>query len=205
MKKALLLLFGLLLGLFAQAQNEGNYHKTLKAFRKHYIAEFKSNPKSPLGKKDLKNLRFYAINPTYAVECVFRLTPDEKPFDLPTYSGITKPYVKYGVAEFTLNGQKWQLSVYRSLGPALPQYRDYLFLPFKDHSNGEETYGGGRYINLKIGDIINNRLTIDFNKAYNPYCAYSDGYNCPIPPNENHLELSIAAGEKMYVGKTNAH
>ena len=83
----------------------------------------------------------------------------------------------------------------------MPGMKDHLFVPFKDWTNGEESYGGGRYIDLKTGDITDGKITIDFNKCYNPWCAYSDGYNCPIPPVENHFELKIEAGEKMWTGK----
>ena len=72
---------------------------------------------------------------------------------------------------------------------------DHLFLPFTDNTNGVETYGGGRYIDLKIP--AGNTINIDFNKAYNPYCAYSDKYSCPIPPPENHLDIEIKAGIKL--------
>lgn len=75
---------------------------------------------------------------------------------------------------------------------------DYLFIPFKDKTNGAATYGGGRYLELRMGEIIDNKVVIDFNKCYNPYCAYSEGFNCPIPPLENHLDIKIEVGEKMF-------
>jgi uncharacterized protein len=79
------------------------------------------------------------------------------------------------------------------------QYKNYLFLPFTDATTGIETYESGRYIDLQINDIKNNEVLIDFNKAYNPYCAYVSGvYNCPVPPKENHLIVAILAGEKIY-------
>lgn len=81
------------------------------------------------------------------------------------------------------------------------EYHNYLFLPFTDVSNAEETYEGGRYMDLTTGDIQNNTVLLDFNKAYNPYCAYVSGkYNCPIPPKENALPVAIKAGEKAYQG-----
>ena len=82
----------------------------------------------------------------------------------------------------------------------MPQYRDYLFVPFKDLTNAHETYGGGRYLDFRMKDIEGASCVLDFNKAYNPYCAYSEGYNCPIPPRENHLEVRVEAGE-MGFGK----
>ena len=80
----------------------------------------------------------------------------------------------------------------------VPQFRNELFLPFKDKTNANGSYGGGRYIDIKISDIENGKVILDFNKAYNPWCAYSDGYSCPIPPKENHLKIAVTAGEKEY-------
>ena len=75
---------------------------------------------------------------------------------------------------------------------------EHLFLPFTDYTNGEETYGGGRYIDLTIKDIHNGMVTIDFNKSYNPYCTYKEGYRCPVPPKANAIKTEIKAGEKAY-------
>ncbi len=117
----------------------------------------------------------------------------------PTYSGATQPYVKYGTATFRLKDTTLQLAVYQNLRLIrMPQYRDYLFIPFKDATNGEQTYGGGRYMDISKADIEEGKLTIDFNKAYNPWCAYSDGYSCPVPPMENHLNVFVKAGERAY-------
>jgi uncharacterized protein len=79
-----------------------------------------------------------------------------------------------------------------------PEYADYLFVPFTDATTGNETYGSGRYIDLRLGDIKNNTVLLDFNKCYNPYCAYTSGYNCPIPPKENRLAVAVKAGEKVF-------
>ena len=118
-----------------------------------------------------------------------------------TYSGMRKQYVKYGELHFELAGKKQRLNVYQSLDlRKMPQYRDYLFVPFKDLTNAGETYGGGRYLDFRMKDIEGSDCVLDFNKAYNPYCAYSEGYNCPIPPRENHLEAKVEAGE-MNFGK----
>ena len=170
-------------------------------YKHNRLNAFKKEAASPLGKKDLKGVHFFAPDERYVAHCQFSLTPNAEPFDLLTYSGITKPYVQYGIARFSLEGVDYQLSIYRSLGNTLPQYRDYLFVPFKDLSNGQSTYGGGRYMDLRIKDISAHTLILDFNKAYNPYCAYSDGYNCPIPPDENHLPTTISAGEKAFLGE----
>ncbi|WP_218921467.1 DUF1684 domain-containing protein [Haliscomenobacter hydrossis] len=202
MKKAMLLILSW--GMFLcclQGQSDPLFVKKIQQHRKAYLNDFKKNPASPLGKKELKNVQFFAPDEQYMVLCQFSPTPDAEPFEMPTYSGVTKPYVQYGIAKFSLAGVDYQLSIYRSVSNTLPQYRDYLFVPFKDLSNGEYTYGGGRYLDLRIKDIVDKKLTLDFNKAYNPYCAYSDGYSCPIPPEENHLKVSIPAGEKVFMGK----
>jgi uncharacterized protein (DUF1684 family) len=88
----------------------------------------------------------------------------------------------------------------------IPKYRDYLFIPMKDQTSGKETYGAGRYLDASIKDIKDGKIALDFNKLYNPYCAFSEGYSCPIPPKENHLPVRIEAGEKLFLKeKSNNH
>lgn len=200
MKKIVLLCFVVLGVQSICAQADPMYVKLIQQHRKTYLATFKNSPSSPLSKKGVKQVQFFAPDERFYVHCQFTPTPDAQPFDLPTYSGVTQPYVQYGIAKFQLEGKTYQLSIYRKANNVLTQYRDYLFIPFKDLSNGETTYGGGRYLDLRLKDIVDNELMLDFNKAYNPYCAYSDGYVCPIPPDENHLDISILAGEKQYLG-----
>jgi uncharacterized protein (DUF1684 family) len=79
-----------------------------------------------------------------------------------------------------------------------PTYKNYLFVPFKDLSSGKETYGGGRYLDFETTAIKEDLVILDFNKAYNPYCAFSSGFSCPIPPKENHLNVRVEAGEKNF-------
>lgn len=196
MKPLLILLLTLVHFSYSSAQD---FAKQTEAFREEYKAEFLKSERSPLKKKDLKYLQFYKADSSYRVTATFEKTEKSEPFEMPTYSGIKKTYVQYGVLTFELHGEKQTLNVYKSLGlQALPQYRDYLFLPFKDKTNGKESYGGGRYIDLTTKDIKDNIYILDFNKCYNPYCAYSDGYNCPIPPRVNHLPVAIEAGEKNF-------
>ncbi|MCE7059618.1 DUF1684 domain-containing protein [Dyadobacter sp. CY343] len=167
-------------------------------FREHYKKEFLTTGNSPLKKKDLPYLRFYEPDSAFKVKARFEKVKGQ-PFEMPTYSGINKTYVRYGILKFRVNGRRQTLTVYRSLSlQANAKYKDYLFIPFKDKTNGSESYGGGRYIDLKTTDIKDNSYVIDFNKAYNPYCAYSVGYNCPIPPSANHLAVAISAGEKKF-------
>ncbi|GAB3571984.1 DUF1684 domain-containing protein [Spirosoma luteolum] len=185
--------------LTAQAQSS-TYADTIARHRETYRAEFLKSPGGPLHTADdLSYLRFYAPDARYRVVGTVTRIDRAEPFDMPTYSGTTKPHVAYAVVDFVLNGKPQQLTLYRSLNlMKVPEYRDYLFLPFKDATSGETTYGGGRYMDLRLGDIRQGTVVLDFNKAYNPYCAFADGYACPIPPKANHLSVAIEAGEKVY-------
>jgi len=201
---ALLFLATLLLSCSTKKQltSTTSYSDQITHHQTEYKAEFIKDERAPLNEEDLKYMHFYPADKSYNCDCTVKLTPDAKPFELSTYSGITKPFRQYGIATCDINQKETKVHLYTSLRTiAMPGYKDYLFLPFKDVTNGEYTYGGGRYIDLKTGDIQDGKVTIDFNKCYNPWCAYSDGYNCPIPPIENHFEMEIKAGEKMWSGK----
>ncbi len=185
--------------LFAQ-----DYKATIENHRLEYKNEFLKSANSPSGsplkEEDFQYLRFYEPNEKYKVACQFVATKRRvKPFELATSSGKTKTYIKFGELLFKIDGQTYKLAVYQSLSlKNMPQYRDYLFIPFKDLTNGKETYGGGRYLDLRMKELEGDKIFLDFNKAYNPYCAFSEGYNCPIPPKENHLKIAIEAGEKAF-------
>lgn len=202
--KKLILLSLLILPFLAFGQSKRAFKKEIKKYRKHYKQEFKEDKRSPFYKnvKGMKDMRFFKADRDYKLTADFRRTAEAKPFKMATYSGITKNYVLYGIASIMLNGKKLDINVYQSLQAIkMEEYKDHLFIPFKDLTNDGSTYGGGRYIDLKQGDIKNGKLVIDFNRCYNPWCAYSDGYNCPVPPLENHFEVAIEAGEKMFAGK----
>lgn len=194
--KKLLLGFVFLLPTLVFAQD---FKAEIEKHREEYKAEFLKSSNSPLKQEDFEYLRFYEPNEKFKVECKFVATKTGKPFELPTSAGKTKTYVKFGELRFEIDGQKHKLAVYQSLGlKAMPQYRDYLFIPFKDLTNGKESYGGGRYLDLRMNQIEGDKIYLDFNKAYNPYCAFSEGYSCPIPPKANHLKVAIEAGEKNF-------
>ena len=147
-------------------------------------------------------MRFFKANPKLKILAEFNRTPYAEPFQMALYSGRTRTYVQYGTAYFTINDKEHSLAIYQNVElQGEEKYKDYLFLPFKDLTNEDKSYSGGRYLNLSIADIKDNKIPIDFNKAYNPYCAYSDGYNCPIPPTVNHLSIPIKAGERNYKKK----
>ena len=106
-------------------------------------------------------------------------------------------YIKYGIVEFQIKGRTHKLNIYQNLDLLEEDgYEDYLFLPFLDNTNGEGSYAGGRYVESSIPD--SDTLIIDFNTAYNPYCAYNDKYSCPIVPRENYVDENIMAGVKAF-------
>lgn len=195
MKKLILALIAFApLSIFAQ-----DFKAEIEKHREEYKADFLKTSSSPLKKEDFEYLRFYEPNEKFKVACKFVATKRGKPFDIPTSSGQTATYTKFGELKFEIDGKAYKLAVYQSLRLRnLPQYRDYLFIPFKDLTNGKESYGGGRYLDLRMKEIEGDKIYLDFNKAYNPYCAFSVGYSCPIPPKENHLKVAIEAGEKNF-------
>ncbi|GAB4491952.1 MAG: DUF1684 domain-containing protein [Saprospiraceae bacterium] len=187
---------------FAQTA-DSTYGAEIARHRQTYKEHFLTETRSPLTEADTAFLDFYSPDISWRVTAKFERTPDSQPFDMPTYSGRSARYQQYGILTFEKNGKKHSLRVYQSLRLMTSQkYFDYLFLPFKDLTNDDFTYGGGRYLDLKTGDIgPDNTMVIDFNKCYNPWCAYSDGFNCPIPPAENHLDVKVEAGEQNFKGE----
>lgn len=174
--------------------------KDILDFQLNLNKEFKNPETSPLPdrfRKNFESLDFFAPDTSYVVEAKFVLTPEALPFLMPTTTDRTSEEVVYGIAHFNLNGKDHKLEVYQNKELMIEEnYKDYLFLPFTDETNGEETYSGGRYIDLTIpnGDTI----IIDFNRAYNPYCAYNKKYSCPIVPNVNALRTEVRAGVKDF-------
>lgn len=207
MKQILLGAFSIMIILTAcnhktkKSVTSNEYVDIIKTHRDHYLQDFIKDNRAPLDSADLSYVHFFDADETYAVECVFTEATDKKPFPMATYSGITKPYQVYGYLLCPVKGQEIKLELYQNQRMAsVPAYGDHLFLPFKDLTNGEESYGGGRYIDVMASSVKDGKMKIDFNKAYNPWCAYSDGYNCPIPPIANHLDIMLAAGESKYTG-----
>ena len=188
----------------ASAQKDSLFSS--KAYQAHLNEEFANKETSPLTDKDLKSFKsldFFEINDKYRVEAKFVKTESAEPFMMSTTTDRQSLYVKYGEINFTLNNEEFKLNVYQSQRLLTdPKYKDYLFIPFTDLTNGETTYNGGRYLDFKIPNSTN--VIIDFNKAYNPYCAYNGIYSCPIPPEENNLSIKIEAGVKQYKPHNNS-
>ena len=189
----------LILSLFLNAQTEKENIASIKKFQKELNTEYLNPKESPLRGDNLKNFKqhpFFPINLKYRVTAKFVKTENPVPFELPTSSGKFKQYQEYGKATFELDGKSLTLTLYQSLDlMKMEKYKDYLFLPFRDETNEKETYGGGKYMDLKIP--AGNEIILDFNQSYQPYCAYNAfDYNCPIVPAENKLPVRIEAGVK---------
>ena len=136
-------------------------------------------------------LRYYEIDPGYNVPAALRLSEDRPVFEMPTSTGTLRRMERVGVLEFRLSGQPMTLAAFVEEGT---RRIESLFVPFADQTTGTETYSAGRYLDLH--PTATGIYTIDFNRAYNPYCAYNDTYECPFPPPSNRLKLAIRAGEK---------
>lgn len=176
-----------------------SYADSIAEYRKQYLAELLADKRSPVKSAQAKNISFFPPDHSFCVWGSVQLTPGSVPFLIPTHSGKQKPFREYGTITFSIHDSIFTLHMYQSINMLNDAaHKDDLFVPFTDASNYESTYGGGRYIDLSIKDITDGKMLIDFNKCYNPYCAYADGFSCPIPPKENSLHIEITAGERVF-------
>lgn len=189
-------IFSLLITGGAVAQT---YADSIAAFRKNYVKDLLGDPRAPIKSSQVKYLDFFQPDHKYCVVASYVKPFDNSPFMMDTHSGKQKPFRDVGMLFFTLNNEQLSLHVYQVVDLVnTSAHKDELFIPFNDLTNYETTYAGGRYIDLTLQDIRDGKVVLDFNKCYNPYCAYADGFSCPIPPKENSLHTRINAGEKMF-------
>jgi len=140
--------------------------------------------------------QFFTYDPTYRVIADLTIYPKPDKVAMKTSTTRIANYNTYGKATFRINGKEFQLIIYQDANAFSSKlYKDHLFIPYTDLTSGNETYGGGRYLDLMIPKD-KTKIIIDFNKSYQPYCAYTDGYSCPIPPPENFIDYRIKAGIK---------
>jgi hypothetical protein len=181
---------------FARAQEDES--GDVKRFRETRDKAFRNAGETPLTNEDFlkfKGLEYFDPDKQFAVRAKLEKTSDEQIFMMPTTVGTTRKYFKYGALKFDLGGKSFSLNVYRSESSA--KKNGSLFVPFRDLTNGKETYGAGRYLDIKIPS--GDETILDFNFAYNPSCAYgNDQFSCTIPPKENFLQTEIKAGEKIF-------
>ena len=163
----------------------------LTAFRAEKDDFFKDHPQSPLTpeqRRDFAGLQYFPENDALRLEVQVERLFDEQPLQMQTSTGGVQEYVRYGRFKFEVDGQPAELTIY--------QNENGYFLPFVDSLAGKETYPAGRY--LEPEPLPGDRFLVDFNVAYNPYCAYNEMWSCPITPAENRLKVPIRAGEKLF-------
>jgi hypothetical protein len=174
---------------------EGKRFSTTESeFQTSLNALFKDASRSPLKPGDIKTfkgLSFFAIDSSFVVVSKLKRTNTSDFFEMKTSTTRLSKERVFGILSFTIKGLNYSLKVYQSESSVL-ESSDYLFLPYLDATNGITTYGGGRYLDLKIPE--GDSIWLDFNKSYNPYCVYNERYSCPIVPRENLLPIKVDAG-----------
>jgi uncharacterized protein (DUF1684 family) len=166
-------------------------------------ASYKDASKSPLKKKDLKKFKgldFFPVDSTFIVIAKLTKIANAPIFEMATTTDRKPLYKEYGLLKFKLKGAETQLTIYQSQDDLRDEkYKNYLFLPFTDDTSGNESYGGGRYMDVMTTDEkADGTISLNFNNTYNPYCAYNDKYSCPLTPRKNHLDIEIKAGIKVF-------
>lgn len=156
------------------------------------------HPQSPISGSDLldfEELDYYPPNPQYRFEIELNEHKDKTTLSVQDTKGNVRRFIRWGEFHFKIDNTDCILQAYKT-----NQLEDQLFIPFRDITSGKETYGAGRYLDLKSDEhqTPNKKWIVDFNVAYNPWCAYSDYYACPYVPPENWLKVKIKAGEKTY-------
>lgn len=186
------------------AENSEEISSRLLADRQEKEECFLDHERSPLTgeqKKAFDGLNFYPVDLEYRVRATIREHPSKDTIEMAMSAQGTQKYIRWGEFEFSVSDYNGKLQVYKPLQYS-DDYQPYFFIPFRDQTNGESTYGEGRYLDIPIHE--SDTYIIDFNRAYNPYCAYNPGgWSCPLPPQENTLDFPLRAGEKAYTHVTN--
>lgn len=171
--------------------------ETLRREKDHYLKEAPDSPIPHRLRHDFQGLAYFPVEPKYRVRAKFVRDPNPQRVILATSKGIPREMMRAGVLGFQIDGKDQRLAAFKAVPTAGHHHEDAsLFVPFRDATSGKETYGACRY--LDIEEMRGDDYVLDFNVAYNPYCAYSDDYVCPFPPRENWLDVGIRAGEKIF-------
>ena len=168
------------------------YERSIEKYRNNIHSEHLTD-EGPFKTEDERahfiGFKYFKTDEAYKIQADLEPYTKVDTIIMKTSSGQDRPFLKYGKIRFSLNSGNHELTLYKSVGD-----NAHYFLPFTDETSGDLSYGGGRYLDLDANHKLSNSLEIDFNKAYNPYCAYVDGYSCPIPPAENHIKTNVNAG-----------
>jgi hypothetical protein len=176
------------------AESEGDYATQIQSARSALDQMYRNQPDKPVPAAKMGEflpLKYFPPDPEYVVPASLVPSKERIVVEMPTSQGKIRKHQRVGVLEFTLKGQPLTLGAFVEAGAGL----DRLFVPFSDMTSGTETYAAGRY--LELDRTSSGVYTIDFNKAYNPYCYYNADYDCPYPPRESRLPLPIRAGERL--------
>jgi uncharacterized protein len=185
---------------FASLEEQQAYVDSINAIRYHKDEWMAEGPDSPLKKderEDFAGLHYFPIDTDLIFRAKLQKYQIPEQISIGTTTGQEREAIIYGYFEFSIDDQQARLYAYKFTAHKGTELEEYLFIPFKDATSGNETYGGGRYMDLT--EETPGVVLVDFNDAYNPYCVYNDVYSCPIPPRENHLSVAIRAGEKDYL------
>lgn len=180
--------------------SDSSYAKEIEAARREKDFFFKEDLESPIPHRlrhEFSGLAYFPPEPAYRLQARLVLDPNPRRVVMATSKGIPREMSRVGVFAFTVDGKEQRLAAYKSVAPPGHNHEDRsLFVPFRDATSGSESYGAARY--LDIAERRSDDYVVDFNLAYNPYCAYSEDYVCPFPPQENWLTVPIRAGEKTF-------
>lgn len=158
----------------------------------------KNNANSPFnykGKVPFHKLNYFDVNPSFKFNSKLEEYKIKDTIKLFGTKGEERSAIRFGFLTFKKDDKDFKLNVYKNFGKDSAVY---FSIWFTDKTTNKETYGVGRYLNFELNDNKEHLYTIDFNLAYNPYCAYSADYSCAIPLKEDYLDLAIVAGEKKY-------
>ena len=197
MKRVAFVIIPVLLIAFVIWQSTGNTDEYIISIEKYWEDKhrfFETSQASPFVQKDQAYvpIKYFSPNPEYKINATLTRFTTRETLALGNSDGSQTKYLKFAQANFKIKGQKYSLLILKALG-----FGGQYLTAFVDETSGRSTYGGGRYLDISIGK--SDKIEIDFNKAYNPYCAYFDDFLCPLPPRENFLKVAIEAGEKNYI------
>ena len=170
---------------------DNEYVKSIQNIRSDKDSYLKKDTASPIEDKvKFVGLKYFEVNPAFKVTGKIDKVTSGQTINITMSGGEVEEYEAYGNVKFEIEGVKCVLKIFKT-----PEGN--LFLPFKDFTSNKETYGAGRYLDFGVNDVNGNEITIDFNKAYHPYCAYNHTFTCPVPPAENTLNVAVKAGERL--------